>query len=524
MSPNNYTFHRQPRDYQLASFERARDAEFWLHNWDPRTGKTKIILDTFEYSYGLGRVNALVVIAYPADVHLIWRDEAPKDLSPEFYARTRLLVWRSGKMKTRQAQEDLAALLMHEGPAILTLNCEAILTETAWGYLRKFFAKHRVMLVVDEDWATRWSARTKRLLAMGRGKTTLMRRLISGTPADEGPENLYFPTTFLKPGCLGFTSPLAFRNRYVSYEQEEVAPGVLVRKRGYNRRTGTEFDIPNGYQNLDELHERLAEFSDRVRREGSNKVYAPRYFTMTDKQRRVYDQLRDEYTAELSTGPVPVAHVLTRMTRLQAIARNFYPPERVGRPCTACACTGYMEGGDECEKCGGLGALVDWTKLERIDDRNPAADALVEELRLSRRPFLIWCRFVQDVEDALAVARTIYPRTARYDRTVARAEREESYHRFRAGELDGIVATECSGLSRGHDCSRAKLVVYYSNEWGLRNRRQSEDRGESMDRTEWTDIVDLIATDTRDLDVITSLRDKRSIAEQIVGDPVTNWI
>lgn len=523
----DFAFYREPRDAQRRGFDLAKDAEFWMHIYDPRVGKTKVVLDTFQYNYALGRVTALIVIAYPSDVHLIWRDEAPKDLHPEFYAQTKVLVWRPGKMGTKAAQAEMDEALWHAGPLIFTVNCEAITTDLAATFLRKLFARHKVLLTVDEDWATRWSARTKRLLAMGRAKQVVMRRLLTGTPADEGPDNLYFPTTFLKPGCLGYTSAAAFRARYTRYEEEEAAPGVWVRKKGYNRRTNTHYDIKAGHQNLDELAARLSLFSDRAIREGSQKVYATRYFTLTDKQRRVYDRLRDQYVAELADGERSVANVLTRMTRLQMVARGFFPPERVGEPCNACAMTGYAEDGEECEHCAGLGMTVTETALQRIDERNPAAEALVHELQLSHRPFIVWCRFIQDCADATRAAEDAGYRVGRYDSTVSASDREAAYVAFRDGTLDGLVATEKSGLSRGHDCRRAKLICYYSNEFGSRDRRQSEARGDSEDpddKDAWTDIVDLVAEDTRDLDVINALREKRNIAAQVVGDPVEKWI
>jgi hypothetical protein len=40
----------------------------------------------------------------------------------------------------------------------------------------------------------------------------------------------------------------------------------------------------------------------------------------------------------------------------------------------------------------------------------------------------------------------------------------------------------------------------------------------------WTDVVDLVAEGTRDLDVIEALRAKRSVAEMIVGDPPSRWL
>lgn len=518
---NEFVFHREPHDYQRQSFERSKDAEYFGLFYDPRCGKTKVINDTFRYNYERGRVDAMVVIAFPADVHLIWGDEAPKDFGPDFTEQSRILIWRRGKMRNVRGKNDLETLLAHDGPKVLTVNCEAISTDLAYNFLRRFFRRWRILLVADEDWLTNFSARTKRGLAISRSPNAVMRRLLTGTPAEEGPHNLYYPTTFLKPGCLGFKSMVAFKGRYFEYEQEEVTPGQFQRKKGFNRKTNTQFDIVKGFQNLEELQQKLLKFSDRVVRKGSTKVYSHRYFELTPKQRKTYDQLRDEYTADLSTGQFAVANVLTRMTRLQMVARNYWPPTKNGEPCPYCMMTGYMEDGAECAACTGLGMIITESAFERIDTRSPAVEALVEELQFSHRPFIVWCRFQQDVSDALSEALKVYPgRVGRFDGSVHQKERTAVYHAFQNGDLDGIVATEKSGLSRGHDCRRAKLMVYYSNEWSGRDRRQSEDRAESTDTEDWTDIVDLVAVDTRDLDVIEALRNKKTIGEMITGNGV----
>lgn len=521
----DYTFHRAPSAEQRAVFERSRDLEYFALFWDPRCGKSQPVFDTFAYNCAVDRIDTLVVLAYPSDVHLEWVGEAYAVLAPEFVARSRLLAWRSGRMGTKVAATELAALLSHAGPVIFTMNCEAINTVLGYKFLMTFMTRRKVLFVVDEDWATNWSARTRRLLNLG--KRAVMRRLLTGTPAEESPYDLYYPCTFLCPGALGFTSATAFRARYTLYEQEEIAPGQFVRKKGFNRRTGTHYDIKVGYQNLEELGQRLRSFSDRVVRKGSLKVYAPRYFSLTDKQRRVYDRLRDEFVAELGAGEVGVAEVLRRMALLQRVARNYFPPAKTADGCTACMMTGFMEDGEECDKCDGLGAIVRTTDLERVDTSSPACDALEAELRMTPlRPFVVWCKHNQDVTDALEAARRVVgDRVARYDRLVPQQDRKAAYDAFRAGEIDGIVATEKSGLSRGHQLApRLRLMVYYSNEFSARDRRQSEDRGETAAGDQWYDVVDLIAADTRDLTVIEALREKKSIAALVTGDAPVKWL
>ena len=501
-----FAFYRPPREAQFRGFELAKDAESWGHLWSPRVGKTKVILDEWRYNVELGRLDALVVLAYPSDVHLVWQDEAPKDLPPEFLARTKVLTWRRGKMDTVGRRAELAAIVSYDGPVIFAMNCEALMTPLGYSSLEKLIEKKRTMLVIDEDWCVNWSARTNRIVNFGKRRNVKMRRWLTGTPVEESPHDVYFPTQFLKWGALGFGSALTFRNHFAEYEEK------------HNHNTGRDYREIIEYKNLDELREKLYRFCDYAERKGSSKVNAERYFTMTDRQRAVYDEMREGYTIQLARGEVTVPDVLTRLTRLSMIARNYYPPERVGVWCQVCKGTGRLSDGVECAKCEGIGIGVEMTALERIDTRNPAAEALEAELRHSRRPFVVWCKHIQEVEDALAAARLVYSNVGRFDGAVNQRDRRAVYEGFRAGDLMGIVATEKSGLSRGHELHpRAKLTIYYSNEWSARDRKQSSDRTESGEADTWSDEVDLIAADTRDLEVIAALREKRSLAEIVMG-------
>lgn len=502
---------RLPMRHQARAIDLSLNKRDFAIFFEQRCGKTKVVIDTASYHFQRGTIDACVIIAWPNGVQNVWGEEWPKDWPDELPYK--MIVWRSGKMGGVQAKADLEALLTTRSMAVIAINCDAMNTDSAWKYLSRFWKRRRVMCVADESsWAkSPNSARTKRLLALGRQPQTELRRILDGTPADEGPLDLYAPCAFLNPNLLGYKNFFLYKARFAKLEE------------GYGRG-GRTFKKVVGFQNLEELNTKLANFSIRVRRadvsDAPAKVYQSRYFTLTDKQREVYDGLRDEYIATMAAGTVEhtVENVLKRMIRLQMIARNYYPPEEVGTYCEDCV-------GDECERCGGLGVYIHTTRLERIDpDSNPAQEALTLELQATRAPAVIWAQFRQDVSDAVEASAQAGRRVARYDGSVPAKKREELYHAFREGDFDDIVATIGSGLSRGHDLTRAGAVIYYSNSFALRARRQSEDRAEGLSRTISTDVVDLIAEDTRDVQIINALREKKSIAEFIVGDPPEKWI
>lgn len=565
-------FHREPRAHQLRDFMRFRDEPYFGLWWEPRVGKTWAVNNIFRYRCERGDVDALVVLSYPSGVKHVWSDEMAKDWPPEFLTRCKVLVWVSGKMTKGARREEALSLRNHAGPVVVSMNCEALLTKAGFDYLEWLFKKRRVMLVADESsWMAGWSARTQKMLTLGRRHSVVVKAVLDGTPCEEGPVELYHPTQFLSPGLMGYATKEAFRARYVEYEEEEVPEtrrelvvcpqcggsgrdltgtcmicagacrvdtevptGRVLVQRVTKQRHGpkgvvlSEYNVFKGYRNMEDLDAKLRTFGSRVLRadvsDAPPKLYASRYFELSPLQRRVYDDLRDKYITEVEGSEVRAANVLLRMTRLQMICRNYYPPERTGEACSSCFGEGWVADA-ECPACDGLGIVVRVSDLRRIDPKiNPAIDALVAELKVASGPTVVWCRFRQDVLDVCEATRADGRNFFRYDGGVPEVEREKSYQEFRAGKGDGIAATIGSGLQRGKDLSRARTLIYYSNDFALRSRRQSEDRAEGLGRNFSTDVVDLIAADTCDLQVIEALRAKRSIAELIMGDPHSNWI
>lgn len=502
---------RQALQHQAHALRRSLNERAFALFFEQRCGKTKVVIDTAAHHYKQGNIDALLVVVWPNGVQNVWNEEWPKDWPDT--ERSKVVVWKSGKMASKDGMEDLRALIGFDGMAVVAMNCEALRTDLCQRFLKSFMSRRKVMIVADESsWAKSPSSQqAKALVTLGNHKNCVLKRILDGTPADEGPLDLWMPCFFLDPKLLGYSTFFGYKQRYCKLETG-YGPG------------GRQFQKVAGYRNIEELNAKLDKFSVRVRRadisDAPAKVYQSRFFQLTAKQRAVYNRLRDEYMVDLGEGDIPVADVLRRMTRLQMVARNYYPPEENADYCPTC----HAVNADMCEDCGGLGVKVYTTRLKRIDDVNPAQEALRQELNATRGPTVIWCRFRQDVTDAMDACRANGRVPVRFDGTISSNERETSYLAYRAGNADDIVATISSGLSRGRDLTRGLSSIYYSNEFALRARRQSEDRTESLSRTVSTDVVDLVAEDTRDLDAIQALRDKRDLASLIVGDPIEKWI
>lgn len=517
-------------DHQRREVEDTAHLEYHALWWQQRTGKSRVIIDTAAYLYEARFITALTIGAYPSNVHRNWGEIEIPTYLPERVPR-KVVIWQSSKMSGRVAQENLAMLLEYRGLAILCFNCEALTqSRLLWPYLQKLIHKRRAMAVADEaDWlASPGAARSKRALAWAR--RAVVRRVCNGTPTEESPFAAYSQTNFLKPGLLGFTSAMAFRAHYGEYEAEIAADGspVLdtlgnpVRKKHYNHRTGTTYEVQTGYRNLDELKEKMLRFGSRVLRSDCadlpEKIYRKVHFDLAPEQRRSYDELRDAYQTEIANGTVRAVHPLTRLGRLQMITRGYWPEETVGEPCPMCAGAG-------CETCEDFGIVVRRMPRRLIPTAaNPAIEALTAELEaLGGAPVICWARYRWDVTDCVEAAERIGRKVVRYDGLVKSTDRAANQRAFQAGEVDTLVGTTAAG-GRGIRLDRAEVICYYSNSFSLIQRMQSEDRAESLTMTRGTGVIDLIARDTVDEHIVDTLRGKKSIAEAVMGDKHLEWI
>jgi hypothetical protein len=551
-------FKTMPYAHQLEGYLRSRDEEFFAFFFEQRCGKTKPTLDTAAYQFRLGAITALLIIA-PNGVHANWvREEIPAHLPDDVPYEA--VLWRSGRMATAMIRKTLESLLVTPKLAILAVNVDAIITPTLRDYLTRLFRQRTVMAVVDEslDISNHSAARTEMAIKIGR--RARFRRILDGTPAAASPLGLFGQTEFLKPiqpglratrtrpataptpGCLGFTSFYSFRNRYAEMEikdfgeKDKLCPdcrnGDLRPKEDCGRCVGLGFvgrmpvAVVKRYQNLDELREKLASFSMRVTRQECAdlpaKIYQKVFFELSAEQRRAYDELREEFITELRSGvTITASMTLTRILRLQQLTSNFTAV--LPDPVTCEACRG--EPGAPCDACGDLGFIYPRVSAwEVIDPKtDPRLEAFLTTVDRLDGQGIVWARFRRDLEVLEAACRGRGWTHTRYDGSVTGERREAAKRAFQTGEVRLLLGNQQAG-GRGIDLSAASWVYYYSHHWSLARRLQSEDRAQSLRRTDAVLYLDAVALDTVDDKIIRALRAGKNLSDLITGDPQGDWL
>jgi len=73
--------------------------------------------------------------------------------------------------------------------------------------------------------------------------------------------------------------------------------------------------------------------------------------------------------------------------------------------------------------------------------------------------------------------------------------------------------------------TQSQNVIYYSNNFDLEKRLQSEDRAHRIGQTNRVTYVDLVSKNTVDEKIVKALRNKLNLAQEVLGDEKwKDWI
>jgi SNF2 family DNA or RNA helicase len=252
-----------------------------------------------------------------------------------------------------------------------------------------------------------------------------------------------------------------------------------------------------GYRRLDELQEKINNFSFRVTKKECldlpDKVYTRREVELTPEQKSAYEQMKLMALALVDQGMVTTNNALTQLMRLHQIV------------------CGHMK----------------LDSGEEIDLPSNRMDELLAALREASSKVIIWATYRRDIEKIKLALQKEYGMTsvATYFGDTPADERQEIVTRFQDPEDDlrffvGNPSTGGYGLT----LTAANLVVYYSNSFDLEKRLQSEDRAHRIGQTSKVTYVDLIATKTIDEHIVKALRSKIDIAGAVLGEKLKEWL
>jgi SNF2 family DNA or RNA helicase len=430
--------------------------------------------------YDKGKINAALIVA-PKGVYRNWeRQEIPIHM-PDHIVHN-VVTW--SPVTTKKQQKENLKLFKHgEQLTIFLMNIEAFSTKKGLDIAQRFLLAHQTLMAIDESTTIKspTARRTKNVLKLR--NYAKYRRILTGSPVTKSPLDLYTQCYFLDPYYLDFTSYYTFRNRYASMVDRNVG--------------SHSFKLVTGYVRLDELNNKLNNFSYRVLKEDCldlpDKIYMKRFVMMTPEQTKLYEEMKKHALAELDGKMTSAASALAQMVRLHQIT------------------------------CGHL--ATDDGEVTQI--KNNRINELLDVIEETNGKIIIWAIYrhdIQKIEETLAERYGKESVKSFYGDT-ADSDRQDIVNAFqdRESDLRFFVGNPRTG-GYGLTLTASHTVVYYSNSYDLEIRLQSEDRAHRIGQKEKVTYVDLISEKTVDEFIVKNLRAKINLATKVLGEDLKKWL
>ena len=478
----NYKFKTKPYNHQLQALEKSWAEKTYALFMEMGTGKSKVLVDNLAMLYDQAAIRGALIVA-PKGVYKNWHDiELPVHL-PDHIKHTKVL-WEPSNSKKKQLELD--TLFDNKGDLkILIMNVEAFSTKKGLDFAHSFLnmLAGKALIGIDESTTIKnpTAKRTKNILTLGNLAT--YRRILTGSPVTKSPLDLYTQCMFLDKKHLGLDSYYSYRARYAH-----------MVKRNFG---GRQVQIVDSYRRLDELAGKLDSFSYRVLKEDCldlpPKVFTTRTVELSDEQKEQYVMMKKAAIAEHKGKLMSSATALTTLLRLHQITCGTFKAD---------------DGTVTPIKNNRITALMDC--IEEIDGKA-----------------IIWATYREDIKNIVAALKKAYGEasTVEYHGGVDATLRQDNIAQFQQvkGPTRFFVGNAQTG-GYGITLTAANTVIYYSNNYDLEKRLQSEDRAHRIGQTGSVTYVDLVAEKTIDERIIKSLKDKVDIANEIMGENIKDWI
>jgi SNF2 family DNA or RNA helicase len=479
----NYKFKTKPYAHQITALEKSWNKAHFAYFMEMGTGKSKVLIDNIAMLYDKGKINGALIVA-PKGVYQNWFDiEIPNHLPT--HIEKKMVLWKASFMKDNKIVSKEVDALFETGTDlhILVMNVESLSTKNGVTFANKFLSCHETLMAIDESTTIKNpdAIRTRSIVQLG--KSAKYRRILTGSPVTKSPLDLYKQCEFLNEGLLDYTSYYAFKTRY-----------SVLRTANFGGRS---VQIVVGYKNLDELSERIEQFSYRVLKEDCLDLpsysFTKRIIQLSKEQKKIYDSMKQLALAQLDGKLMTTATALVQLMRLHQIT------------------CGHFKSDD---------GTVQKIKNERLD-------ALMDILSEVENKAVIWAHYKHDIEIIVESIKKEYgpdsyvtyygdtPSEIRQN-NIKLFQDENSKVRF-------LIGTPQTG-GYGITLTAGNVMIYYSNGYDLEKRTQSEARINRAGQKRKMTYIDIIAEDTVDEKIVDALRKKVDIASKVMGEELKEWI
>jgi SNF2 family DNA or RNA helicase len=390
-----------------------------------------------------------------------------------------LCVWHEEFRKFADFEYSLAILNGSESKKIEKLRqmptsglqVAVINYESAWRLEKELAAWDADLIVCDEGHKIKTHNIAASKCMHRLGAKARYRMLLTGTIITNKAIDVFSPYKFLNPAVFG-NSFYAFRNHYFD----------MV---GYGNHT------PVLKESMaEELTRRIHSIAFRATKaeclDLPETTEIVRTVELEPQAKRLYQQLvRDSY-AQIKTGEITAANVLTRLLRLSQLTGGFLR-------------------GDDTDRV----ERVSSAKLDALSD-------IVDSAAQEGGKLVIIARFLAEID---AITKMLERKSIGYSViTGAVRDRDEQVRRFQTDPDVTVFVGQIATAGLGITLTAADKMVFYSLDYSMSNFEQTKARIHRVGQRNPCTYIYLVAESTVDVKVLKALRDKANLAKALIDD------
>jgi len=475
-----FKYKTKPYAHQEEALQKSHDKKNFAYFMEMGCGKSKVLIDNIYWLWQQKEIDTAIVVA-PKGVYMNWKNNEipihlPDDIDADIY------LWKASSTKNEKKKLS-EGVTKRDKFRILLMNVESFVTKKAPVFLESFTHRSEFLLAIDES-TTIKNVKAKRTKAIMKfGETAKYKRILTGSPITQSPLDLYSQCAFLNKKLLGYDSYWSFQGRFAIIKQQ--------------RMGSISFNQIVGYKNLEELTQKLKLFAHRTTKKEAldlpDKIYTTRQVELTSTQQEHYVSMKKTSVVFLEDGEMVTApEVMTRLLRLQQLL------------------CGYLVSDDG----------------ETVEIANNRIKVMMEVIQEMDGKVIIWSRFRHDIKKIKNELCKTYGSgsVVTYYGDTSQEDRDSAIHNFQTNPETRFFVSNAQTGGRGITLTAASNVIYYSNDFNLESRKQSEDRCHRIGQHKPVLYVDLVCPNTVDVHIVKSLLQKDKIATKTLGEEVLEWL
>ena len=468
-------------NHQVEAIKRAETVKDLFLGMEMGTGKTRTAIEIMRRRFAKKERLMKTLIIAPIIVCDNWKKEwlmyskiNPHDI---------LVLTASGAKRCKQLIEACGDQLQR--PKIIITNYQGLLIDDFFNLLKAWGPE---ILLGDESHKVKnhQSKTAKRMLSLA--DTAEQRLLLTGTPILNTPMDLWMQFRILDDGETFGKNFYSFRATYF----RDANSGWSAKPNYFPKWEPTQETYERIQSKIKTkmvrvLKSECLDLPPLVRQE--------LYVELSPEQRRIYNQMRDEYLAfvreQEGKHPVTVTAQLaiTKALRLQQILSGYVPTEQDG--------------------------IVELENVPRLK----VLEELLEELTPQHK-VIVWACFKQNYKMIAKLCANLKIGYAEIHGDISNNKRIEEMDRFRTDTNCRVMIANQSAGGAGINLVEASYSIYYSKGFSLEHDLQSEARNHrgGSEVHEKITRIDLVSADTIDELINEALRNKQEISNVIL-----NW-